>query len=107
MKSYFAGIPIIALFAFSSVCAFAQKPVLSLQTGHAKQVLTVALSRDGKILVSGSVDKTIKLWDPATGHELRALKGHTGTVNAVAFSPDEKLLASASADNTIKLWDFL
>jgi len=83
----------------------AQKPELSVQTGHSGQVLSLAFTSDNKLLASGSVDKTIVLWDPATGNQLRALKGHTGTVGSIAFSPDDKQLASGSADNTIKIWD--
>lgn len=94
----------IAVLASVSL-VMGQKPELSVQTGHAAQVIALAFTSDGKILASGSVDHTVKLWDPATGTELRALKGHDMTVMSVAFSPDDKVLASGSADNTIKLWD--
>ena len=57
------------------------------------------------MLASGSWDKTIKLWDVASGRELRTLSGHRNGVTSVAFSPDGKVLASGSDDNTIKLWD--
>ena len=85
--------------------AAAQKLELVVRTGHSKQVTSVAYSPDGKILASGSGDKTIKLWDVASGQEILTLSGHKYTVNSVAFSPDGKRLASASDDHTVRLWD--
>lgn len=85
--------------------AFAQQPELSVQTGHSADIYSLAYSPDGRLLASGSKDYTIRLWDTATGLELRTLRGHSHWVNAVAFSPDGKLLASASADHTIRLWE--
>ncbi|MBW4446485.1 MAG: CHAT domain-containing protein [Spirirestis rafaelensis WJT71-NPBG6] len=73
--------------------------------GHSESVNSVAFSPDGKTLASGSSDKTIKLWDVATGSPKQTLTGHSEWVNSVAFSPDGKTLASGSGDKTIKLWD--
>ena len=74
-------------------------------TGHADSLYAAALSPDGKLLATGSYDQQIKLWDVASGKELRTLAGHNDAVFDLAFRPDGKLLASASGDRTVKLWD--
>jgi serine/threonine protein kinase len=66
---------------------------------------SVAFSPDGSRLASGSADRTIKIWDTASGREVLTLTGHTHEVWSVAFSPDGSRLASASRDKTIKIWD--
>lgn len=66
---------------------------------------SVAFSPDGKTLVSGSKDNTIRLWDIQSQKETATLTGHSDSVLSVAFSPDGKTLASGSVDNTIRLWD--
>ncbi|MDY6901840.1 MAG: WD40 repeat domain-containing protein, partial [Cyanobacteriota bacterium] len=73
-------------------------------TSHSHIVSSLALSKDGTILVSGSKDKTIKIWHLKTGELLRTLKGHKDGVHTIAISQDEQVIASGSADNTIKLW---
>ncbi|MDB9429041.1 AAA family ATPase, partial [Microcystis aeruginosa CS-555/01A07] len=73
--------------------------------GHDSAVYSVNFSPDGKTLVSGSDDNTIKLWNVETGEEIRTLKGHDSYLSSVNFSPDGKTLVSGSDDNTIKLWN--
>jgi WD40 repeat protein len=77
--------------------------------GHSDSILSVAISPDGKILASGSRDRTIKLWNLTTGELLTTLTEHKSPVLAVDFSPDGQTLASASnmefQDGNIKLWD--
>jgi WD40 repeat protein len=65
----------------------------------------VAFSPDGKRIVSGSDDSTLKVWDTDKGQEVRSLRGHAGLVTCVAFSPDGKHLVSRGYDSTLKVWD--
>lgn len=73
--------------------------------GHTDDVLSVAYSYDSKLVVSGSRDRNVKIWNTATGKCQQTLKGHSDWVRSVAFSHNSKLIASGSDDKTIKLWD--
>ncbi len=67
-------------------------------------VHSVAISPDGRTVVSGSADKTIKVWDLASGSLKATLTGHSGWVFSVAISPDGRTVVSGSWDKTIKVW---
>ena len=65
----------------------------------------MAYSPDGRRIASASGDKSVKVWDAATGQEPLTLRGHTAIVQGVAYSPDGRRIASAGYDGTVKLWD--
>ncbi|HEU4478873.1 MAG TPA: PQQ-binding-like beta-propeller repeat protein [Pyrinomonadaceae bacterium] len=81
------------------------QPRLIIQMGHDNAVNGIAFSPDGKLIATAGGERTVKLWDSATGTELRSLVGHYDAVFAVAFSPNGKTIASGSYDGTVKLWD--
>jgi len=65
----------------------------------------VAFSPDGTRIVTGSYDRTAKVWDARTGTAQLELKGHTGGVSSVAFSPDGTHIVTGSGDRTAKVWE--
>jgi WD40 repeat protein len=71
---------------------------------HDNEVRCVAFSPDGKYVVSGSSDKTARVWEAGTGKEISQLT-HDARVNAVAFSPDGKYVISSSSDKTARVWE--
>jgi WD40 repeat protein len=73
--------------------------------GHTNEVASLAFSPDGTSLFSGSVDKTLKLWDIQTGGVVKTFHGHTGWVKSISTSSDYTTVASGSSDETIRLWD--
>jgi WD40 repeat protein len=75
-------------------------PALQVIEDHTGSVPSVAWSLDGLYLVSGSFDRTVRLWDAHTGKQLAVLERHTGWVWSVAFSPDGVHIVSGSSDNT-------
>jgi GTPase SAR1 family protein len=73
--------------------------------GHKDQVQGVAISADGRWAVSGSADKTVRVWDVETGECLATLEGHTQSVYGVAVTADGRRIVSGSFDKTVRVWD--
>ncbi len=72
---------------------------------HTHTIRSITFSRDGKLLASASWDRTVRLWDAATGREVRRFNGHADGASGVALSPDGKLLASGDMGKTLIVWD--
>ena len=91
------------LLTIGVLSVLAQKPRLIVPTGHTDQLNAVAISPDGKYILTGSGDNTAKLWD-LSGREITTYVGHKFAVNAVAFSPDGESVLTGSSDGKAMLW---
>jgi WD40 repeat protein len=80
-------------------------PLQMILEGHSDYVKTVSITPDGSRAVSGSSDKTLRLWDLRSGKCIRTLEGHAGAVYSVNMTPDCKRAVSGSADRTLRLWN--
>ncbi|KAG8958916.1 hypothetical protein FRC03_008700 [Tulasnella sp. 419] len=80
-------------------------PCMRTLTEHANRVTSVALSSDSTHIVSGSWDKSVCIWDAATGSLVKKLEGHDDFVTSVAWSHDSSLVVSGSWDKSVHIWD--
>ncbi len=76
-----------------------------IQLDYKADVLAYAFSPDGNRVLTGSSDKTVRLWDVETGRCLRMLEDHSGYVRCVVWSADQRRALSSSDDTTVRLWD--
>ncbi|MCX6376588.1 MAG: TIR domain-containing protein [Armatimonadetes bacterium] len=82
-----------------------QSPPVIVVEGHTDGVQGVAVTPDGRLAVSGSTDKTVRVWDIEAGKCMAKLEGHAGYVSGVAMTPDGRLAVSSSADKTVRVWN--
>ncbi|MBN8677501.1 MAG: caspase family protein [Chitinophagales bacterium] len=94
----------IVFFLLCPLILLAQTPKLVVPIGHTLGINAVAFSPSGRVVLTGSSDKTAKLWD-MKGRELQSFSGHTAAIHVVAFSPDGSQVLTGSADSTARLWD--
>lgn len=80
-------------------------PSIRTFAGHSDKVTAIAFSPDGKYAISGSYDKTLRLWDISNENKIKVFRGHTSEIITVAFSPDGKQVISGSLDRTMRLWN--
>jgi WD40 repeat protein/uncharacterized caspase-like protein len=78
---------------------------LVVQLGHSDVIRSVAISTDGRFVVTGSRDRTACIWEAATGRQIRTLKGHTDEISSVAFSLNGHYVLTGSYDRTARLWE--
>ena len=78
---------------------------IQVNGGHSHFITSVAFAPDSATLLTGSDDRTARLWDLETGAEIRRFEGHKRGVTSVAFAPDGATLLTASDDETARLWD--
>jgi WD40 repeat protein len=82
-----------------------ERPQLRVRLGHFRDITAITFSRNGEIVATGSRDRLVRLWEVATGRELRRFVGHTLDVTSIAFSEDEQQLVTASKDGTARIWN--
>src|SRR5260221_420340 len=80
-------------------------PLIRTFEGHASWVHAVALTPDGRFVVSGSGDGTLRAWDLESNRSVRSFARHRGPIRAVAITPDGRRVVSASDDHTLRVWD--
>ena len=96
----------LALLVFPGFLHAEEKIEIFAQRGHSGSVEVVAFSPDGRYALSGSQDKTLKLWEVSNGKEIRTFPGHETPVKSAVFNRDGKyVLSIGSYDKTLKLWD--
>jgi WD40 repeat protein/serine/threonine protein kinase len=78
---------------------------LATLRGHTSYINSVAVSPDGRRIVTASNDHTARVWDAATGRQLLMLIGHTNGLSCAAFSPDGKWITTGSGDKSVRVWD--
>jgi len=91
--------------AFPQVWDLQREREIPLFSGHEKAITALVVTPDGKTLISGSADHTLKVWSIAGGAQ-GTLKGHGGEITALAISADGNTLISSSRDTEIKLWNW-
>ncbi|MBI4648795.1 MAG: caspase family protein [Bacteroidia bacterium] len=95
---------VVLPLAFAIINAFGQKLLKNLANSHAGEILSVSVTNDGSMVVTGGADKRSYIWDTKTGDKVKSFGSHADKVTSVSFSSDNKLFATGSADKKIIIW---
>src|SRR5690554_2097235 len=95
---------LVFLFGFSAWNQEQNSPIEAIvQMGHSKTITASDISHNGKYIATGSIDRSVIIWEKKSGKQIRILHHHVKSITALQFSQDDKLILSASNDNTVKL----
>jgi WD40 repeat protein len=86
-------------------CGTRRPDIRLVLSRHDRAVSACAFAPDGSWIASAAADRSVKIWDVATGRERASYSGHTDVVNDCAIAPDGSYVVSVSLDGTMKLWD--
>ena len=101
------GLALLAILLVHTAACAQERLEIVPRIDHTDSANSAAFSPNGAQVLSGSSDKTLKLWDAATARLIRTFNGHSDSVVAVAFSPDGTQVLSGSQDATLKLWEVM
>lgn len=85
--------------------SYGQKPEMVVNSGHTDAISCLDVSRDGRWMATGGMDKIIKIVDVSSGKEFRTISGLNGRINYIKFDDDSKILGAATSDGEMKFWD--